>query len=47
MTKWIKHEWNDVKSAWHRNDKTSGKVLKDNMKNCRTRRDGMEADIFS
>jgi hypothetical protein len=32
---------------WQRNGKRSGKVLKDNMKNCRKRCDDMKADKFS
>jgi hypothetical protein len=35
------------KYVWHRNDKTSGQVLKDNIKICRTICDNMKADKFS
>jgi len=32
------------KYDWHGNDNTRGKVLKENMKNCRRRCDDMKAD---
>jgi hypothetical protein len=45
--KWMNCERNYEKYDWYRNDKTSGKVLKDNMKSCKTRCDNMKEDKFS
>jgi hypothetical protein len=44
---WIKHERNYDKYIWHRNDKRSGKVLKDDMKICRTSCNYMKEDKVS
>jgi hypothetical protein len=42
----IKHKWKYENYVWHRSDKTIGKILKDNKKNCRTKCDDGKRDKF-